>query len=116
MNFFTQPLTLVTFFPLLGVLVLLFLPSEKKNLVTARPEQVETLLRLLDQQVRRGRCTPGEAVSNDREITFLPAGVTLTANVGCVAAGNATCGTVTGLNGQASFGTTGTACTTLPTI
>ena len=33
MNFFTQPLTLVTFFPLLGVLVLLFLPSEKKNLL-----------------------------------------------------------------------------------
>jgi uncharacterized repeat protein (TIGR01451 family) len=37
----------------------------------------------------------------------LPAGVTLTANVNCVAAGNASCGTVTGLNGQSSFGTTG---------
>lgn len=33
MNFFLQPLTLVTFFPLLGALVLLFLPSEKKNLL-----------------------------------------------------------------------------------
>ena len=33
MEFLLQPLTLVTFFPLLGVLVLLFLPSEKKNLL-----------------------------------------------------------------------------------
>jgi hypothetical protein len=33
MEFLLQPLTLVTFFPLLGVLVLLFLPSENKNLL-----------------------------------------------------------------------------------
>ena len=33
MNFLFEPLTLVTFFPLVGVLVLLFLPSEKKNLL-----------------------------------------------------------------------------------
>jgi NADH-quinone oxidoreductase subunit M len=31
MNFFLQPLTLVTFFPLLGVLALLFINSEAKN-------------------------------------------------------------------------------------
>ena len=31
MNFFLQPLTLLTFFPLLGVLILLFIPSERKN-------------------------------------------------------------------------------------
>jgi NADH-quinone oxidoreductase subunit M len=31
MNFFSEPLTLMTFFPLVGVLVLLFLPSDKKN-------------------------------------------------------------------------------------
>ena len=31
MNFFLQPLTLLTFFPLLGVLSLLFIPSERKN-------------------------------------------------------------------------------------
>jgi len=37
----------------------------------------------------------------------LPAGVTLTAAVTCAANGVATCGTVTGSNGQASFGTTG---------
>jgi len=33
MEFLLKPLTLVTFFPLLGVLVLLFLPGEKKNLL-----------------------------------------------------------------------------------
>jgi len=33
MEFITNPLNLVTFFPLVGVLVLLFLPSEKKNLL-----------------------------------------------------------------------------------
>jgi NADH-quinone oxidoreductase subunit M len=33
MEFLLQPLTLVTFFPLLGILVLLFLPSEKKTLL-----------------------------------------------------------------------------------
>jgi len=33
MNFFLQPLTLLTFFPLLGVLVLLFIPSDRKNIL-----------------------------------------------------------------------------------
>ena len=33
MNFFLQPLTLVTFFPLVGVLVILFLNREQKNLI-----------------------------------------------------------------------------------
>ncbi len=33
MEFITHPLTLVTFFPLLGVLVILFMPAEKKNLI-----------------------------------------------------------------------------------
>ena len=37
----------------------------------------------------------------------LPAGVTLRGTVTCVAAGAATCGTVTGTSGQTSFGTTG---------
>jgi len=31
MNFFLQPLTILTFFPLVGVLALLFIPSDKKN-------------------------------------------------------------------------------------
>ena len=33
MNFFLQPLTLMTFFPLVGVLVLLFIPSDRKNVI-----------------------------------------------------------------------------------
>ena len=33
MEFILQPLTLLTFFPLLGVLVLLFIPSDKKNIL-----------------------------------------------------------------------------------
>jgi arylsulfatase A len=52
-------------------------PGERENLLSARPEKVDLLLRLLDNQVRRGRCTPGEALSNDRNVTFLPAGVKL---------------------------------------
>ncbi|HSO12715.1 MAG TPA: proton-conducting transporter membrane subunit, partial [Anaerolineales bacterium] len=33
MEFLLQPLTLLTFFPLVGVLVLLFIPSDKKNIL-----------------------------------------------------------------------------------
>jgi arylsulfatase A len=51
--------------------------GERKNLVSAHPEKVESLLRLLEKQVREGRCTPGEPVPNDREVKFLPPGVTL---------------------------------------
>jgi arylsulfatase A len=51
--------------------------GERKNLVSAHPEKVESLLRLLEKQVREGRCTPGETVPNDREVKFLPPGVTL---------------------------------------
>lgn len=46
--------------------------SERKNLADKHPDKVKTLLQLLDDQVSRGRCTPGEAVSNDRNVTFLP--------------------------------------------
>ena len=31
MNFFLQPLTLLTFFPLIGVLILFFIPRENKD-------------------------------------------------------------------------------------
>jgi NADH-quinone oxidoreductase subunit M len=33
MNFFLQPLTLLTFFPLVGILILLFIPNERKDAV-----------------------------------------------------------------------------------
>ena len=50
----------------------------------------------------------GPSAANDVTLTDpLPAGVTLSANVSCVASGTAGCGTVTGTTGQTSFGTTG---------
>lgn len=52
-------------------------PSETTNLVDKNPEKVNALLRLLASQVDSGRCTPGDAVSNDRTVTFLPTGVSL---------------------------------------
>jgi arylsulfatase A len=52
-------------------------PAEMKNLVDDEPDKVKALLLLLDEQVRSGRATPGEPLKNDREVTFLPAGVTL---------------------------------------
>lgn len=51
--------------------------GEQNNLVMEHPEQVNTLLRLLNTEVTEGRITPGKPVPNDREITFLPAGVSL---------------------------------------
>ncbi|MCA9121393.1 MAG: arylsulfatase [Planctomycetaceae bacterium] len=53
-------------------------PGEQQNLLAVEPERVRQLLRLLDDQVRNGRCTPGNAVANDRKIDFLPDGVELT--------------------------------------
>jgi arylsulfatase A len=52
-------------------------PGEQNNLVSEQPDQVGMLLTLLNQQVQNGRCTPGEDVSNDRTVTFLPKGIAL---------------------------------------
>ncbi len=46
--------------------------GEQKNLLNENPDKVTELLQLLEEQVNNGRCTPGEKVANDREITFLP--------------------------------------------
>ena len=46
--------------------------GEKTNLVEQHPEQVEDLLQTLSQEVAQGRCTPGDPVSNDRDVKFLP--------------------------------------------
>lgn len=51
--------------------------AETKNLQSEQPAKVRELLLLLDEQVRQGRCTPGETVANDREVKFLPPGVDL---------------------------------------
>ena len=55
-------------------------PGEKKNVAKDEPEKVQTLLKLLASQVRNGRCTPGEKANNDRNVTFLPKGVTMSAD------------------------------------
>jgi arylsulfatase A len=52
-------------------------PGEQNNLVSKHPDKVAALLKLLDQQIQNGRCTPGEALRNDRAIEFLPQGVVL---------------------------------------
>lgn len=49
--------------------------GERSNLVEKNPGKVEAMLKLLAEEVSNGRCTPGEAVSNDRDVTFLPRGV-----------------------------------------
>ncbi len=51
--------------------------AETNNLFKAHPDRVQSLLGLLKKQVDQGRCTPGPSVPNDREITFLPPGVSL---------------------------------------
>ncbi|MEO6566480.1 MAG: hypothetical protein ABIO63_10655, partial [Casimicrobiaceae bacterium] len=51
--------------------------------------------------------TGPSAAANVTVTDALPAGLTLTAAVTCTGNGAATCGTVTGSNGQTSFGTTG---------
>jgi len=43
-------------------------PAEQHNLLAQHPQRVESLLILLDQQVAQGRCTPGPAVKNDRDV------------------------------------------------
>ena len=49
--------------------------GERKNLVKEHPSKVKELIEVLGHEVAQGRCTPGNKVSNDREVTFLPAGV-----------------------------------------
>jgi arylsulfatase A len=53
--------------------------AETTNLAEKNPEKVLHLLKLLDDIVQKGRSTPGEALSNDREVSFLPKGVMLPA-------------------------------------
>ena len=49
MNFFCHPLTLVTFFPLLGVLVLLFVNAEQKN------RSIELGRKLVEKEAKKYR-------------------------------------------------------------
>lgn len=51
--------------------------GEQTNVLVDHPDVVESLLRLIQEQVDNGRCTPGEVLGNDREVTFAPKGVSL---------------------------------------
>jgi arylsulfatase A len=53
--------------------------GERKSLLKEHADRVESLLMLLNKEVSRGRSTPGNPVSNDRDVTFLPKGVSLPA-------------------------------------
>ncbi len=54
--------------------------GERENLLEDNPEQVQSLLKLLTEEVANGRCTPGNPVPNDREVTFLPEGYSANAD------------------------------------
>ena len=49
--------------------------AERNNLVIEHPEKVESLLKSLNEEVVRGRSTPGNSAKNDRQVSFLPSGV-----------------------------------------
>ena len=51
--------------------------GEQQNVAEQNPKKVQELLQLLRDEVANGRCTPGTKVENDRDVTFLPAGVNL---------------------------------------
>ena len=51
--------------------------GEQKNLAEEKPAKVKELLTLLQKEVEEGRCTSGNPVPNDRDVVFLPKGVTL---------------------------------------
>ena len=51
--------------------------SETHNVAGNHPEKVAALLQLLKRWVDNGRSTPGAKRKNDREVAFLPAGVTI---------------------------------------
>lgn len=53
--------------------------NEQTNLLNKHPDQVKALLRQLQQEVANGRSSAGPAVSNDREVKFLPSGVQMPA-------------------------------------
>ncbi len=52
-------------------------PGEQNNLLETEPQKVQSLLRLLKNQIDQGRSTPGPSLPNDRKIQFLPEGTTL---------------------------------------
>ena len=51
--------------------------SEKKNLQAKNKAKVKELIELLDKEVKNGRSSSGKKVPNDREVSYLPKGFTI---------------------------------------
>jgi arylsulfatase A len=51
--------------------------GERKNLQAKNKAKVKELIDLLDKEVKNGRSTAGKKVSNDREVSYLPRGFSL---------------------------------------
>ncbi|MEO0414409.1 MAG: arylsulfatase, partial [Verrucomicrobiota bacterium] len=49
--------------------------AEQNNLYSEKPQKVKVMIDLLAVEVQNGRCSPGNKVPNDREVTFMPKGV-----------------------------------------
>lgn len=53
--------------------------GEQKNLLEENPKMKDELIKRLHKEVSQGRATKGNPIPNDREVTFLPPGVSLPA-------------------------------------
>ena len=51
--------------------------SEKINLHAKNKVKVKELIEILDKEVRNGRSSSGKKVPNDREVSYLPKGFTI---------------------------------------
>ena len=51
--------------------------SEKTNLQAKNKAKVKELIELLDKEVKNGRSSSGKKVPNDREVSYLPKGFTI---------------------------------------
>jgi arylsulfatase A len=47
-------------------------PGEANNLAAQHPDRVVEMIKLLERDIARGRCTPGPELTNDREVDYLP--------------------------------------------
>ena len=48
--------------------------AETENLIEKNPAKAQELLRILEEEIAAGRCSPGKPVPNDRKVVFMPKG------------------------------------------
>ena len=51
--------------------------GERNNLQAKNKAKVKELIEVLDTEVKKGRSSPGKPVPNDREVSYLPRGFTM---------------------------------------